>query len=313
MNKSSVALSAAVLAIAIAAAYLWQELRTSREQIAALQTRVNELQNAQMLGRTAPSSVNAPAPSSASAASAAPGETAAAPTAPARPGENRAAMADMVKQLINSPEARNMGRMMLAQSLPDLGKELNLNPTEEEKLLDLIARQQADTAGEAIGMLGQAQDPAARQQLQRQIEEKQKANQAEIASMLGSRYPQYQQYQDTLPTRNQVNQLKAQLGTGSNALSDAQSKSLITALAAEQKRINEQPRIAVAAGSNPQTFMAEQARRREDNNRRLADAAATQLNAQQLDTYKKMLEQRNFGNLQGGARRQGGAGLPAGF
>ncbi len=61
--------------------------------------------------------------------------------------------------------------------------------------------------------------------------------------MLGSKVPQWQEYQRTLPFRRQVNQLQATLGD-ENALSASQSKALMTALDAERTRIQEDSRNA---------------------------------------------------------------------
>ncbi|MEO6081355.1 MAG: hypothetical protein ABIQ86_16540 [Steroidobacteraceae bacterium] len=315
MKKLVLALAATVVGISIVATQLWLELRREREQNTQLQARVTEMQTKQLattlLPTPPPTAIPAPAPEVATAgAVGAP----AAPNAP--PRRDRAAVVAGIREVLSSPEVRDMARStvraMLPQRFPDLAKELNLTPAEAEKFFDLLAGQQLDGTGGAIAVL--ADGTPDRAEMQRRAQETQKANDAQIAAALGNKYSKWQDYQASLPTRRQVTQLQSTLGASGNTLSDAQSKSLITALAAEQARIDEDARrLPSAAGANPQSALEARQQRTEENNRRLLNVASTQLNSQQLDSYKKMLDQQTNVSrlLQGAAGVRNRGALPA--
>jgi hypothetical protein len=207
-------------------------------------------------------------------------------------------MTAMVREMIASPEGREMTRsqlrMVLPVQYPDLGKALGLSPEEVEKFYDLLASQQMDLAVDQIDLLGGgAPDPADFQEAQRRSQAKQQANEAELSAMLGNKYPQWQEYQSTLTVRQQVSQLQAALSPAGSSLNDAQRQQLITALAAEQKRITQENNSSPATpGRTQQEMMEQELQRLAETNRRLVDAASGHLNSQQLESYRRMLEQR---------------------
>jgi len=313
MKKLVVILAAALLATGIVTAQLWLQLRDARAQDATLQARVTALEATQLAAsRLSGLPASAPVPE----ATPADLKTTDAPR-PERTAERTAAAIKGIRELISSPDAQEMRRtrlrMALPQRYPDLGKELRLSPEEENKLFDLLASQQS---GQVSDLLNAAGGGTTAQEMQSKAQEKRQANDAELSAMLGSKYPQWQNYQETLPTRQQVNQLQAMLGSGSNSLSDAQAKPLITALAAEKARISQES--ANSPASNPQEFMAQREQRTADSNRRLLAVAATQLNTEQLNDYKRMLDQeqntaRMLGSFMGRQGRAAGqAGAAAG-
>jgi hypothetical protein len=144
------------------------------------------------------------------------------------------------------------------------------------------------------------------QEMQRRTTAMQQANEAELAATLGNKYPKWEEYQSSLQVRQQVSQLKNSLGTSGSTLSDAQSQQLITALAAEQKRINQETRNNPMSGRNQQEILEQQLERTVDSNRRLVDVASGYLNPQQLESYRRQLElqerlQRTILGTMGGA------------
>jgi hypothetical protein len=311
MKKLVPVLMVVLAAVTLAAVYLWQELRDVRTQTSELRSQLAGLQSAQLAAAAAPvtaspadlQSIVAPvtAPESAPIAAGALPATAA-------PAEKKTsdALASFAQQLLGTPEGQEMLKAQLRATLPmqypDLGKELGLSPAETDKLFDILVKQQVSAAGIGLNVLGGngTQDAAAMRETQRQVQEIQRANQAELASALGDRMPKYEEYQKTLPLRRQVTQLQSALGTGNNALSDAQGKQLIAALAAEQKQIQLERSIApVQPQQGPrdrQAVVEQQLQRAAEENRRMIDAARTQLNPQQLASYTQMLEQQQ--NLQ---------------
>jgi hypothetical protein len=320
MNKIVIALGAGVLATGVVAGQLWRDLRDVRIQSAHLRDRITVLQAMPAATTPAPAVQTSP-PATTVAPGAVPTQTpgSARATAVVRPTSNAPVAADAAQQgdaakapakseanammegvsrIMGTQAGRDMVtaqlRMMLPRQYPDLGKELGLSNAEEEKFLDMLARQQSELSGDAMGMLGGGQmDRAAAQELQRKIMEKQQANQAEIAATLGDKLPAWQQYQQTLPIRRQVNELQTALG-GSNALTDSQTKSVIAAMAAEQTRINEERRNAPPlprAGTGNNTAEA-QLQREAQSNARMVEAASPHLNSQQMDSFRKVLEQQ---------------------
>jgi hypothetical protein len=303
MKKLVPVLMAVLSAVAIATIYLWQELREVRTQSGEVLARITEQQSAR---QTAVDARTFPAPTTELQTVAV---TAPASAAPSPPGTNATAentpgnaMQDMVQRVLGTPEGREMMmaqmRMVLPQQYPDLGRELALSPAETEKFFDMLAKHQMSTTGYALELRDNSgQRNAAAQETQRNLQEIQLANQAEITAMLGGKATLWQQYQQTLPTRRQVNQLKMSLGTGNNALSDTQGTPLIAALAAEQSRIQQERRNAPAPPQQPgqlnrQTAIEQQLDRMAEDNSRMVTVASSHLSPQQLESYRKMLEQQ---------------------
>jgi hypothetical protein len=292
MKKLVAVLAAALLGVSVAAVVLWQQLRDEREQDRSVAS-ATEAQD---------SGVTSSAPLSARPAVAAEeGMPQAAGTQPPNSGSStpeRSNMAAMAQQMLSTPEGREMARSVLRgtlpQQYPDLAKELGLTAEEAEKFFDLLAKHQTDLSADALNMLGgSGMGPAETQELQRKLAEKQQANEAELETMLGSRYPKWQEYQGTAAARQQVDRLKSALSSGSNPLSDAQSKSLIAALGAEQAKFQEEERSRFTpdAARSSTNMLEEQVQRMVDHNKDLVNVADRHLNAEQLAQYRRQLEQ----------------------
>jgi hypothetical protein len=302
-------LGAVLLVISIIAAQLWLELRAEREQGRQLMAGGNlqqPLPAAMPVGTPVGESVN---PSPADPAQPAARETPAA-------GEANS-LFEGLQEVVNTPEGREFMRTMmvatLQQEYPDLAKALNLSPAEADKLIELIARQRTDLGMEAGLQIAGSQDPAARQERARQLAQREQALEAEVAALLGERYPKWQEYERTAETRRrsnlasqQANQLRTAISSRNNPLSDAQFEPLAAALAAEQQRIDQESR-----GLSTQRQM----QRVTEDHRRLADVAAVYLNPEQLERYKRHLQQqadmaRAISGLAGGAMGAQGVAAP---
>jgi hypothetical protein len=286
LQKLSLILGAALLVISIIAAQLWLELRAEREQ------------GRQLLAH-AP--VQEPAPAAPVADPPLAESVAPMPAAPAQSGTRETSPAGEANQVVaglqetmNTPQGREFVRTMMVtmlhQEYPDLAKALNLSQAEADKLIDLLAGQRAELGMEAGLRLAGTQDPAARQEQARQLAEKEQAIEAEVAALLGDRYPKWQEYERTAATRRraqsasqQKNQLRAAIGSRNNPLSDAQFEPLAAALAVEQQRIDQDSRGL---------SMQQQLQRITEDQRRLADVATVYLNAEQLERYKRHLQQQ---------------------
>lgn len=299
MKKLAMVLGATFLIISIVAANLWRELRTQNEQNSQMAMRVAAVESAQLaqVAMSRPPEPATPPPAADSALSmavqTAPADTAA-PAAreqPARRDTN--SLIAGLQQSMDTPEgrefARTMMRMMLAQEFPDLAKEMNLSPEEAEKLLDLLAARRVDL-GTGLQAGRSTRDPAAREEMSRALADRERAFEAELVAILGDNYPKWAEYQRSAAdrqregyARQQVEQLRNAVSSSSNPLGDAQFQLLNTALAEEQRRIDQDSR-----GLTTQ----QQLQRLTEDNRRLAEVAAAHLNSGQLDGYRRYLQQR---------------------
>lgn len=127
-------------------------------------------------------------------------------------------------------------KMAMRASLPELGRHLGLDPTEEDTLLGLLARQQLERQRILGKLRAERQFDKAHQAKLKKDEEQQK----ELAAHLGpERYQQYQSYKKKVPELQQIQELRnrtAQL----DALTDYQSASLASALNEERQQYVEE-------------------------------------------------------------------------
>jgi hypothetical protein len=187
----------------------------------------------------------------------------------------------------------SMMRMMLPQMYPDVGKELKLSDEEVKRLFDLLGRQQMDMGMDGMDVLaGDTRDPTTLQESQRKLQEKQQASEAELANLLGDRYPKWQEYVSTRTARLQVQQFENMLGSGSR-LSDAQRDGLITALAAVQKAANQDELSGpLLSGRTQKEMMDNELKTMAEHNRRIVEAASAHLTPTQLDAFRRMMDQQ---------------------
>jgi len=318
MKKLVVILAVALLTTGLATALLWQRTQDEREFNAALQARVSALE-AILPPAAAPLAAAAPAMAAAVTA-----EATAATPAPASAMEQAQAIAAGFNQVMATPEGREMlraqARMGMGRLYPHLGAELGFSAAELDKFYDLLARQQSDLTVESMAVSEAGMDSAAMQDMQRKLAERRQANEAEITTALGSKYPQWTTYQQSLPIRRQVAQLQSLLGGDGDALSDAQARPLVATLAAEKARLDQEQRNAArpAPGTREQ-YLALQEQRTTESNRRLLEAAAAHLTPQQVASYKRLMDQeqdmnrmmRAMESQQRGAQAQGGLAVIA--
>ncbi len=300
MKLAMTGLAVGVLAVGIGAAMQWRDLRNEQAQGAELRERVSALEEAQLAIATRPPPATLPVagvPHPAPAA--APTATTAELGPDAQPAAPSAAQAPttMAQAVLSDPRVlemtRSMLRTMLPQQYPDIAKDLNLSAAEVEKLFDTLARQQMElgTGGALDLFAGGELSPAAIEATQRKMQQQQKANDAELAAVLGTKYPAWQDYQGTSAARQQVDQLQAALDAD-NRLSEAARKSVITALAGEGGRIPRNEREVMPQGRNTQEILENQIKYTTEVNQRRIAAASPLLTTAQRDTYRRLLEQQ---------------------
>jgi hypothetical protein len=290
MKKLAIALGFALLAVGVLWGYLLRESRAERRTTAELESRLAALESGARDSSSSQGTARVPETGGTPFAD---GSAVIAPAGPQAAGGNVDSMAAAVRQMLNSPQgrefARTTTRMMLEERYPDLARELGLSPEEVDKLLDLMADHATDAGMDRIN-LEELPDRAAREDMARQLAQREQAYQGELAALLGGRYEQWKEYErgamerqrETL-ARRELEQLRSAVSPAGNAVSDAQLQSLHAALDAEQKRITQE--------SLGQSMQQELQRLTEDH-RRLIDVASAHLNAQQLEGYRRHLQQQ---------------------
>ncbi len=172
----------------------------------------------------------------------------------------------------NADILRAQRRKSLPSSYPNLGRWLELTDEQESSLFDLLARQ--EEVQRTKGTKGFDPDVL-------------RTHEAELAAMLGNKYPLLQQYQLTMPLHRQISQLQSRLASSADRLGDAQAMALTTALVTEQLRLNRE-REPFKPSMNPQEYMQVQ-RERAREHKRLLEIAASELNPRQLESYRALI------------------------
>jgi hypothetical protein len=195
-----------------------------------------------------------------------------------------------VQALSSSPEAaarmRLTTRALIEQSNPDIGEALGLTPEEERKLLDLLVTHQERTSA-VFRTAPDGDTPATVEERGAALQARQQENDAELQAMLGSKYSQWKDYNESRAAWQQRRDLRAVLEANGMPMTEGQSRGLIAALSAEHRGINLQLREA-ASQSRP---VSERMRRYTPERRQqLLDAAAPHLGPQQLEGFRGMLE-----------------------
>lgn len=185
------------------------------------------------------------------------------------------------------PSGKAFVRMMRSQArannkrmYADVGAELGLSKDEANKLIDLLTDQ--ETRGFAMaydvgdGSQGQP-GPRSRR------DEK-----AEIADLIGpDKVQSLEEYQRTLPARQEVEMLARQFEGVDAALTDDQRKRLLDVIVEEQKRV---PTPSNSADIPPEEWAKKYVNWQEEYNERVAAQARGILNSEQLATYEEYQE-----------------------
>lgn len=285
MKKVSAVLGIALVAVGGTAIHLWREVDAARDQLAALQAQL-EQRDAQPVALAA-GPMPQPTPSAIAPQPAVP--TPATPPRPEAATDAAASFIAMMREQQSSPEMaarrRQTLRMLMETSNPGVEEALGLTPEEKEKLFDLLADQQERSSAIFI----EQREPggtASAQERTAALQARLSANDTELQALLGSKYPQWQDYNQTRPAWRQLEDLRVAAKAGGMPLTDAQSRSLVAALAVEQRHFSEEMRNAATQGRSFAEVIAQNTPERQQ--RRLA-AAAPHLSPQQLESYRAML------------------------
>jgi hypothetical protein len=188
----------------------------------------------------------------------------------------------------------------------DIGAALALNKDEASKLIELLTDQQA--AG--FGQTREVTDPADAARAQ---EERERRNQTEIADLIGTdKAESFEKYQESLPSRQELDMLARQLEGADASLNDDQRKRLLAVLIDERTAV---PMPQFAEGMDGEQYGKSLNAWQEDYNERVASQARSIFNNDQLTVFdeyqqwqKEMREQ--FATIGPGVPRnfRGGSG-----
>jgi cell division protein FtsB len=159
----------------------------------------------------------------------------------AKPAKDKNPFGDFFAKLMEDPETKKMirdqQRVMLDQMYGPLVKKLNLTPEEADQFKDLIADNMMK-ATEKAGSLFGGDSATNRTERLKGLAEEQKAFEEQVRGFLGeTRYAQYQDYQQTVSERTQLNQFQQQYGGGENALSEQQTERLLAIMKEEKQSV----------------------------------------------------------------------------
>jgi hypothetical protein len=259
---------------ALLSAALWVELRAARDEVAVMAaTRPNAASNEPkpVTDKFLPRMESAVAPSAVKDCSA--------PEIPRRGAELK---------MLGDPEflegKRREMRLSIPELYPGLASELRLSPGEANQLFDLLANQMVDQMQNDLGPDGTRNAGEFRSAQQRQT--------ADIANLLGSRYPEFENYNQTRPTRLQVAQMQRSLQAVGQGLSEEQFHDLTGLALAERKKLDDEL-LDSRYGSLPLT-QGEERRIRliSESNERLLLTLRGKLSATQYGAVRTVLESR---------------------
>jgi len=242
--KTVASISAGIALItSIVSVNLWQELRAERQVNAELRTRVTAPQVVSRAPEVpAPVAAIVAPPVVAVAAKDVPvckPDSSAPKAAPGSLASSLESSQNLQRELMKDPEYRKLRlaqtRANLERNYQGLAEELGLSDKEADRLFDLLAEQQTAQSAESSILNINTQDPAAVQEYTRRLQAMQSEQNEAIKSMLGSKYTQWQDYQQTRPARTRVMSMNSQLAQVGLPLTDAQTRSLTTTMIADAR------------------------------------------------------------------------------
>jgi hypothetical protein len=209
-------------------------------------------------------------------------------------------MGEMLSKMMKDPDMREMmrGQQKAAINMMYSGlfKELNLSAEDKEKLTAILTESQIKQMENAQALLGQDTSSSSEDSA-KSFEEAKKQTEDEIRALLGEeRFAHYQDYQKNLSERMQLNQLKNQLEAQNLPLQEQQTAQLLQAMSEEKSRIP--PVIPTDNSPVPkrELFTSENLDRQlqwmDDYNRRVLERAGQFLSPEQLQHYRRFLDQQ---------------------
>ena len=207
------------------------------------------------------------------------------PPPPSEKGETKTEATEAVSIGAPPPRSEAFEKMMRTnmrannkRMYADIGERLGLNKEDTSKLIDMLTDQQVDNFGNMRDV--NISDPAERKRL---VDEARREDQAEIEGFLGaSKAAALRDYQETIPARQELEQLSRQLEGSDATLSDEQQKRMLAALIDERKRI---PMPQMSDSTTPEEYTKAYAEWQADYNERVSAQARSILDTDQMTAY----------------------------
>ena len=283
MKTSALGLAIAALAFGASTLYLAKQLKEERAQagqvaetMAALNARIAELEQTReqrLVSGTFGSAAVSEGPADL------------VPSPAPQPGETRASIGETVPINAGPPRSEAFEKMMRTnlrannkRMYADIGEKLGLNKEDTGKLIDMLTDQQLENFGRMREM--NVTDSTERRRLR---DEDRRDDQAELESFLGpSKAAALRDYQETIPARQEMEQLARQLEGADATLTAEQQKRMLTALIDERKRI---PMPQMSDSAKPEEYSKAYAEWQNDYNERVSAQARSILDTEQMTAY----------------------------
>lgn len=204
--------------------------------------------------------------------------------------------------LWSDPEYRQARLVQIRATLgnrhPQLAEELGMSATEMNEFLDLLAEYELKLSSAAATLNRVPDADSMDQQAASEFSDIQDQRDAAVADALGpERSARWEVYQETSGARSLATTMNSTLLQMGMPLTGAQLRSLTSALATEMKRQSDEMGAPTTSRNVRDPALLEQARReaidREtESSRRLLTAAASVLDAAQLQILREQLEQQ---------------------
>lgn len=186
-------------------------------------------------------------------------------------------------------ELTAMTRQVTAKNYPGVAQELDLTGMEAANLLDLLQKHQ--TVRNFIPTSYTSADAAILKEIERANAEIPGLQNAELAALLGpDKYSKWQAYQPRLAAHRELNNLLNNNRTGMPPLSEEQTRSLVSIIAAEKWRaFPELTESRSAATTVPLDQQERDINIREESNSRMLEYARSYLDTRQYTALKETM------------------------
>lgn len=195
--------------------------------------------------------------------------------------------------------SRTRHEAILRRMYGGIGEELNLSQDQEAELLALLFEHQTERIETARRFAG---DRAA---MTSAMNELQSENSTELMAALGDEYLQFEDYQETLGERMQIERAALQLEAAGVPLKEDQERKLLAVMVEEQDQM---PRPVWSSGMPVHEYAALQRAWQEDYDEHVRERVARVLTSEQLrqyDVHRNL--QSTLRSRQAGARYQAGS------
>jgi hypothetical protein len=182
----------------------------------------------------------------------------------------------------SSPAAQRYMRWqtktMMRRQYEDLGPALGLTEEQSGKVLDLLTDQMTRTMAEPRNALNDMNS------MMKLAAERQARNNAELAALIGeNRLPLWQDYQNTMPQRLQVSNVREQMQTLGVPLTEDQRGQLLNIFLEENDR---NPYPQATDGASPEEQIAQSMKWQDESDRVFLERAKSVLTREQYERYR---------------------------